>query len=214
MTDLCKDPTLASQADAIIASLPILSSPASTKGKNKSDICFMSTTKCPQLWPNHFVTRLDASRPAYGDLDMAQFVCGYLDCIRQSHIQLQPLMFDHLYTLMDLATRFQWSAVRAFHGRILRALEQGSVSWQSDFSRFQVGLFCPLKNVLSMSLSHAQPKLLIGILLAVLGIFLPADYLAHKIIHTSALFAKRVTHKAIDCCKHRCSASCTWPHHP
>ena len=53
--------------------------------------------------------------------------------------------------------------------------------------------FCPHKNFLSMSLSHAQPKLLIGILLAVLGIFLPADYLAHRIIHTSALFAKRVT---------------------
>ena len=44
---------------------------------------------------------------------------------------------------MDLATRFQWSAVCAFHGRILRALEEGSVSLQSDFSRFQVGLFLP-----------------------------------------------------------------------
>ena len=166
----------------------------------------MSTIKCPQLWPNHFVTHLDASRPAYGDLDMAQFVCGYLDCIRQSPIQLQPLMFDHLYILMDLATRFQWSAVWAFHGCILRALEQGSVSWQSDFSRFQVGLFLSsqvglflslpswsLSVFLSMPLSHAQPKLLIGILLAVLGTFLPANYLAHKIIHTSALFAKRVT---------------------
>ena len=97
MTDLRKDPALASPADAFIAFLPILSSLASTKGKNKSDISFMSTIKCPQLWPNHFVTRLDASRPAYGDLDVAQFVCGYLDCIRQSHIQLQPLMFDHLY---------------------------------------------------------------------------------------------------------------------
>ena len=109
MIDLCKDPALTSQADAIIASLPILSSLASAKGKNKSDLSFMSTIKCPQLWPNHFVTRLDASRPAYGDLDMAQFVCGYLDCIRQSPIQLQPLMFDHLYSLMDLATCFQWS---------------------------------------------------------------------------------------------------------
>ena len=141
MTDLHKDPALTSQADAIIASLPILSSLASIKGKNKSDFSFMSTIKCPQLRPNHFVTH--ASHPAYGDLDMAQFVCGYLDCIRQSPIQLQPLMFDHLYTLMDLATRFQWSAVRAFHGRILCALEQGSISWQSDFSRFQVGLFLP-----------------------------------------------------------------------
>ena len=87
MTDLCKDLALTSQADAIIASLPILSSLASTKGKNKSDLSFMSTIKCPQLWPNHFVTRLDASRPAYGDLDMAHFVSGYLDCIRQSSIQ-------------------------------------------------------------------------------------------------------------------------------
>ena len=152
----------------------------------------MSTIKCPQLWPNHFVTHLDASRPAYGDLDMAQFVCGYLDCIRQSPIQLQPLMFDHLYTLMDLATRFQWSAVRAFHGRILRALEAPFLGNQI-FLASKLVSFCPPKNFLSMPLSHAQPKLLIGILLAVLGIFLPSNYLAHKIIHTSALFAKRVT---------------------
>ena len=47
MTDLCKDSTLTSQADAITASLPILSSLASTKGKNKSNLSFMSTIKCP-----------------------------------------------------------------------------------------------------------------------------------------------------------------------
>ena len=49
MTDLRKNPSLASQADAIIASLPILSSLASTNGKNKSDLSFMSTIKCLQL---------------------------------------------------------------------------------------------------------------------------------------------------------------------
>ena len=107
----------------------------------------MSTIKCPQLWPNHYVTRLDASRPAYEELDMAQFVCGYLDCIHQSPIKLQPLMFNHLYTVMDLATRFQWSAVRAFHGCILRALEQGFISWQSDFSRFRIGIFLPFQEL-------------------------------------------------------------------
>ena len=55
MTDLRKDPALTSQADAIIASLPILSSLASTKGKNKSDLSFMSTIKCP---PNAFLFRV------------------------------------------------------------------------------------------------------------------------------------------------------------
>ena len=44
---------------------------------------------------------------------------------------------------MDLATCFQWSAVQDFHGCILYALEPGSVSWQSDFSRFQVDFFLP-----------------------------------------------------------------------
>ena len=193
MTDLHKDLALTSQADAIISSLPILSSLASTKGKDKSDLFFMSTIKCPQLWPNHFVTHLDASHPAYGDLDMAQFVCGYLDCICQSPVQLQPLMFDHLYTLMDLATYFQWSAVWAFHGGILHALEQGSISWQSDFSRFQVGLFLPSQELPVHACKPHPTKAADRDLLAMLGIFLPANYLAHKIIHTSALFAKRVT---------------------
>ena len=55
------------------------------------NLIFMSTIKCSQLWPNHFVTRLDASCPAYGDLEMVQFVCDYFDCIHQSPIQLQPL---------------------------------------------------------------------------------------------------------------------------
>ena len=96
MADLRKDLALASQADAIVSSLPTLSSLTSTKGKNISDLSFMSKMECPQLWPNHAVTCLDVSCPTYGDLDMAQFVCGYLDCIRQSPIQLQPLMFDHL----------------------------------------------------------------------------------------------------------------------
>ena len=214
MTDLHKDLALASQADAIIASLPTLSSLASTKGKNKSDLSFMSTIKCPQLWPNNFVTRLDASRPAYGDLDMAQFVCGYLDCIRQSPIQLQPLMFDHLYTLMDLTTRFQWSAVWAFHGRILCALEQGSVSWQSDFSRFQVGLFlpsqelpvhasksCPTKAADRDSPCHAWN-------------FSSCQLLCPQNHSHICLVCKEGDHKAIDCSKHHCSASCTWPHHP
>ena len=101
MADLCKDPPLASQVDAIIASLPILSSLATTKSKNKSDLSFMSTIKCPQLWPNHYVTRLEASRPAYEDLDMAQFVRGYLDCIRQSPIStsltshVRPFVHSH-----------------------------------------------------------------------------------------------------------------------
>ena len=158
---------------AIIASLPILSSLASTKGINNSDLSFMSTIKCPQLWPNHYVTRLDASRPAYEELDMAQFVCGYLDSIPQSPIQLQPLMFNHLYTLMDLATRFQWSAVWAFHGCILHPtsymLYKASFLGNQIFLVSKLVSFCPSKNFLSMPLSHSQLKLLIGILLAELG---------------------------------------------
>ena len=145
---------------------------------------------------------------------MAQFVCGYLDCIYQSHIQLQPLMFDHLYTLMDLATRFQWSAVRAFHGHILHALEQGSISWQSDFSHFQVDLFLPSQE-LPVHASKPRPTKAAD-----------QDFLCRAWNFSSCrlpcpqnhshicLVCKEGDHKATDCCKHRCSAFCIWPHHP
>ena len=124
---------------------------------------------------------------------MAQFVCGYLDCICQSPIQLQPLMFDHLCTLMDLVTRFQWSAVQAFHGRILHALEQGSVSWQSDFSHFQVGLFLPSQELPVYASKSRSTKAADRDCPCRACNFSSCRLPAHKIIHTSALFAKRVT---------------------
>ena len=67
---------------------------------------------------------------AYKNLTLLQFVYGYIDCIRHSAISQQPVMLYHLTHLMDLASGFQWPAVRDFHSRVLKAIEQGATAWE------------------------------------------------------------------------------------
>ena len=69
---------------------------------------------------------------------------------------LQSSMLDHLAYFMDLATRFQRPAVRAYHARVLKALEQGTTTWHSDLTRLQTRLFLPSQEVSSVSDSSSS----------------------------------------------------------
>ena len=153
-----QNPYIASQADTLLSTLPLFA-PAlglTSKGKSAGDLAFSSPVKHPQLWPHQFVIKLDSTSIAYKDLSLAQFVLGYIDCFRNSSVLQQPAMLSHLYQLMDLASRFQWPAVRAFHSWVLKALEQGSTTWGSDFSRFQTGIFIQSQELFQPSSSQAS----------------------------------------------------------
>ena len=219
MLGLHQNPYIASQADTLLSTVPLFA-PAlglTSKGKSAGDLAFSPPFKHPQLWPHQFVIKLDSTGVAYKDLSLAQFVLGYIDCLRNSSVSQQPAMLSHLYQLMDLASRFQWPAVRAFHSRVLKALEQGSTTWGSDFSRFQTGIFIQSQE-LSQPFSSQASKVI------------PPRKRPDKdsvckewnFSNCTAAFVndkfhvcficKANDHRALSCPKHHCSATCTWNH--
>ena len=130
VADLRQNPLLASQADNILAAMPLFSSAMAGKlGKSAGDLTISAPVKNAQLWPHQFVVKLDSTIIAYKELTLPQFVFGFLECLHQAPPSQQPPMLSHLSHLMDLASRFQWAAVRAYHARVLKAIEQGSSTW-------------------------------------------------------------------------------------
>ena len=121
--DLHQNPLLASQADSILAAMPLFSSAMAGKlGKSAGDLTISAPVKNAQLWPHQFVVKLDSTIIAYKDLTLPQFVFGFLECLHQAPPSQQPPMLSHLSHLMDLASRFQWAAVRAYHAHVLKAI--------------------------------------------------------------------------------------------
>ena len=67
----------------------------------------------------------------YDKLELAEFVCGYLEfCKEQPESSKAPLL-KHLHLLMERAIIYSWSSVRNFHLSVNNAIEQGRLSWQS-----------------------------------------------------------------------------------
>ena len=216
IADLCKHPSLQHQADAIMAALPLLSSSSALKGKSPGDLIYSAPIKFQQLLPHQFVTCLDSSNIKYTELDLPQFVVGFLDCIRHSPAHQQPYMSTHLSHLMDLASCFQWSAVRAYHGQILKALEQRTTTWSADFTRFQTGLLFPSQELPHgppfnpkprRAVRHGQKELVCKD-----WNFLACSFPCLNDHPHHCLVCKSPDHKAPACPKHNCSPSCTWRH--
>ena len=221
ISDLRQNAALKQQADRLLGAIPVLESGGAVsagnqamKGKSPGDLTFSAPVKVPQLWPHQFVCRLDSSNVAFKDLDLPQFVYGFIECLRQSVLSDQSKMLNHLSHLMDLASRFQWPAVRAYHARVLKAMEQGTATWDSDLYRFQTGLLLPSQEISSRpavtppsggkkvskepicrdwNLSSCRQPCPLGRL--------------HQ-----CLICKVTDHKALVCPKHRCSPTCTWNH--
>ena len=107
-SDLRQNPLLASQADSILAAMPLFSSAVAGKlGKSAGDLTISAPVKNAQLWPHQFVVKLDSANIAYKDLTLPQFVFDFLECLRQAPSSQQPPMLSHLSHLMNLASRFQ-----------------------------------------------------------------------------------------------------------
>ena len=219
MLGLRQNPYIASQADTLLSTLPLFA-PAlglTSKGKSAGDLAFSPPVKHPQLWPHQFVIKLDSTSIAYKDLSLPQFVLGYIDCLRNSSVSQQPAMLSHLYPLMDLASRFQWPAVRAFHSWVLKALEQGSTTWDSDFSRFQTGIFLQSQELSQPSTSQASKVLPPRRRPDKDSVCKEWNFsncntpCVNDKFHV-CFICKANDHRAPSCPKHRCSPSCTWTH--
>ena len=67
----------------------------------------------------------------YDKLELAEFVCGYLEfCKEQPESSKAPLL-KHLHLLTERAITYSWSSVWNFHLSVNNAIEQGRLSWQS-----------------------------------------------------------------------------------
>ena len=221
MLDFCQNPALRQQADQLLGAIPVLeaggagySGNQSAKGKSPGNVTFSAPVKVIQLWPHQFVCRLDSSNVAYKDLDLPQFVYGFLECLRHSAFSDQSKMLAHLSHLMDLASRFQWPAVRAYDARVLKAMEQGTATWDSDLYCFQTGILLPSQEISSRLISSApagnkrntRESICRDWNLSSCRQPCPSGCL-HQ-----CLVCKVADHKALVCPKHRCSPTCTWNH--
>ena len=205
--DLCKHPGL--QHQAIMAALPLSSSSSAPK----VSLLVISPILLPSNFNNYGTINLSLvwiPPTSYTELDLPQFVASFLDCIRHSAAHLQPYKSNHLSHLMDLVNRFQWSVIRAYHGRILKALEKGTTTWSADFTRFQTGLLLP-----SQELPHGPPSNPTPRRAARRGqkelVCKDWNFLAccpNDCPH-HCLVCKSPDHKAPACPKHNCSPSCT-----
>ena len=159
IVDFRQNPSLISQANNMLSQLPLFAPTSSSKGKSFGDLTFSTPVKFAQLRPHQYIFKLDSSNMAYKGLSLPQFVYGYIDCLQNSPVAQQPSMLQHLHHLMDLATSFQWPAVKVFHSRVLKAIEQGIITCDSYFSGFQIGILVPSQEIVqAQSFTLTKPS--------------------------------------------------------
>ena len=93
---------------------------------------------------------------AHKDLTMPLFVFGYVECLHNSPVAQQAAMLSHLSHLMDFASRFKWTAIRAFHSCVLKDIKQGITNWHSDFTRFQTGILLPSQELVTPTMASTR----------------------------------------------------------
>ena len=92
-------------------------------------------TMFPQQWPHIFAP---GEPKLYNELTIAEFTAGYLAIVEKCPEATQKSLFlCQLADLMSLPCSYQWSAVRAFHYKVLHALEMGLVKWGDSFESFK-----------------------------------------------------------------------------
>lgn len=123
--------------------VPESSSPASARlhdhTKSLGDLRAPQHMLFPQQWLHIFAP---GEPKLYNELSLAEFTAGYLAIVEKCPDAPQKSLFlHHLADLMSLACSYQWSAVRAFHYKVLRALEMGLVRWGDSFDGFKQPFF-------------------------------------------------------------------------
>ncbi len=81
-------------------------------------------------WPHFYVYQGAERRAAkYEDLNVQEFVFGYLQCVLSQTPDVQVYMYKHLSELMRDAMDYTWPTVRNYHSIILHHMETGRLAW-------------------------------------------------------------------------------------
>ena len=89
-----------------------------------------SRKKAGALLPNNFLFSSKGT-VEYDKLELAEFVCGYLEFCKEQPESSKAPLFKHWHLLMERAITYSWSSVRNFHLSVNNAVEQGRLSWRS-----------------------------------------------------------------------------------
>ena len=93
----------------------------------------------PQEWP-HLHVAFSLARKKFKDLTTSEFVYGYLDIVNSECPEKQAVMTQHLMSLMQLASKYNWPAVLSFHVAVLDLIKAGRAKWGDDFSEIERSL--------------------------------------------------------------------------
>ena len=118
--------------------------------------------------PNNFLFSSKGT-VEYDKLELAEFVCGYLEFCKEQPESSKAPLFKHLHLLMERAITYSWSTVRNFHLSVNNAVEQGRLSWRSFESIreqlrhfLHIKIFAPTSQILRAvvpSQPAAKPKI-------------------------------------------------------
>ncbi len=110
--------------------------------KSMGDLKAPQRTRFPQPWPHIFAP---GEPQLYSELSLPAFCAGYI-AIMQQHKEHSPqneAFLSHFHDLMVLACNYNWSAVRAYHYKVLRSIELGLVKWGDSFQPLKQPFFIP-----------------------------------------------------------------------
>ncbi|KAL9972505.1 hypothetical protein ACROYT_G018824 [Oculina patagonica] len=141
----------------------LLTNPLQANRTNKQNLWETFAPRSEQFYPQQWPHILAPGEPKlYNELTLAEFTASYLAIVEKCPDATKKSLFlHHLHDLMSLACTYQWSAVRAFHYKVLRTLELGLAKWGDSFDGFKQPFFLPtnlLPSVGSPSTEKASEK--------------------------------------------------------
>ncbi|CAH1798711.1 unnamed protein product, partial [Owenia fusiformis] len=94
--------------------------------------------KIPVDWPHFYVYRgADCKSATYDTLTVPEFSFGYMEIVNNTENgDIKLRMLEHFQQVMLHTMHYQWDDVRHCHGVILGKIEQGILTWSSDFGRY------------------------------------------------------------------------------
>ena len=111
--------------------------------KSMGDLKAPQKTRFPQPWPHIFTP---GEPQLYSELSLPAFCAGYIAILEQYTDSLEipsEALLSHFHDLLVLACNYKWSAVHAYHYKVLRSIELGLVKWGDSFQSFKQPFFIP-----------------------------------------------------------------------
>ena len=82
-------------------------------------------------WPQNFIlTGNQKTRPSSDDLNITQWVSGFVRCIQEEKSEAhRACMLDYLGNIMEDASNFSWESAKAAHAILLTNMEADRLNW-------------------------------------------------------------------------------------